>query len=122
MPKFGFVLRYVADPTVSARFYADLLGAPVVEQSETFAMLPMHEGVMLGLWRKDGVEPPAQTGNDGGEIALTVGSPTDVDSTHAAWMARGYAIAQAPTDMDFGRTFVALDPDGARVRVFCPGS
>ena len=27
---------------------------------------------------------------------------------------------QAPTDLDFGRTFVALDPDGHRLRVFAP--
>jgi hypothetical protein len=27
---------------------------------------------------------------------------------------------QPPTDMDFGRTFVALDPDGDRLRVFAP--
>jgi hypothetical protein len=29
-------------------------------------------------------------------------------------------IAQAPTAMDFGMTFVALDPDGHRLRVFAP--
>ncbi len=31
---------------------------------------------------------------------------------------RGLTIAQAPSDMDFGRTFVALDPDGHRLRVY----
>jgi hypothetical protein len=31
---------------------------------------------------------------------------------------RGLPIAQAPTAMDFGPTFVALDPDGHRLRVF----
>jgi hypothetical protein len=30
------------------------------------------------------------------------------------------SIIQEPTDMDFGRTFVGLDPDGHRVRVFAP--
>ena len=34
--------------------------------------------------------------------------------------ARGLPIAQAPTDMDFGRTFVAFDLDGHRPRVFAP--
>ena len=28
----------------------------------------------------------------------------------------------APTAMDFGFTFVALDPDGHRLRVFAPGA
>jgi hypothetical protein len=27
-------------------------------------------------------------------------------------------MAQTPTEMDFGTTFVALDPDGHRLRVF----
>ena len=27
-----------------------------------------------------------------------------------------------PTDMEFGRTFVALDPDGHRLRVFAPAA
>jgi predicted enzyme related to lactoylglutathione lyase len=27
-------------------------------------------------------------------------------------------VAQKPTDMDFGRTFVVLDPDGHRIRVY----
>ena len=33
-------------------------------------------------------------------------------------MLGGVKILQPPTDMDFGRTFVALDPDGHRLRVF----
>ncbi len=31
-------------------------------------------------------------------------------------------IAQPPTAMDFGLTFVALDPDGHRLRVFAPAT
>jgi hypothetical protein len=30
-------------------------------------------------------------------------------------------ILQPPTEMDFGRTFTAADPDGHRLRVFKPG-
>lgn len=43
MPQFSFVLRYVADPALSAQFYAGLLGAPVVQKSDTFAVLPLRE-------------------------------------------------------------------------------
>ena len=45
----------------------------------------------------------------------------DVDATHAEWLAKGTTILQGPTDMDFGRTFTAADPDGHRLRVFKPG-
>ncbi|WP_277425783.1 hypothetical protein [Lysobacter enzymogenes] len=39
---------------------------------------------------------------------------------HADWRGRGWPIVQAPVELDFGRTFVALDPDGHRLRVFSP--
>jgi predicted DNA-binding transcriptional regulator YafY len=45
-----------------------------------------------------------------------------IRSEHADWSRRGLKIAQPPTDMDFGRTFVALDPDGHRLRVFVPAA
>jgi predicted enzyme related to lactoylglutathione lyase len=44
----------------------------------------------------------------------------EVDKTHDAWKEKGLKILQPPTDMDFGRTFVALDPDRHRLRVFFP--
>ena len=78
-------------------------------------MLPAGPGLMLGLWRRDGVKPPASRGA-GGEIAFTARNEAEVDALHAEWRARGVAIAQAPTSMDFGYTFVALDPDGQRLR------
>jgi predicted enzyme related to lactoylglutathione lyase len=39
---------------------------------------------------------------------------------HRDWIARGLPIIQQPADLDFGRTFVATDPDGHRLRVFAP--
>jgi len=34
--------------------------------------------------------------------------------------AKGLAIVQPPENLDFGRTFVALDPDGHRLRILAP--
>ena len=119
MPEFNFVLLYVDNPTASARFYEDLLGRPPVEASPTFAMIPLGDGVMLGLWSRVTVQPAA-TLPGGGEIAFTVGDPGTVESLHADWTERGLRIAQPPTEMDFGHTFVALDPDGHRLRVLAP--
>ena len=75
---------------------------------------------MLGLWRRDGVAPPAGAPG-GGEIAFTVENEAAVEETIARWQALGARIAQAPTRMDFGFTATALDPDGHRLRVFAPG-
>lgn len=114
-----FVLLYVDSPAASAAFYADLLGRPPVEASPTFAMFKAGNGLMLGLWSRHTVEPAA-TAPGGGEIAFTVADEVAVRDLHADWSARGLAILQPPTAMDFGHTFVAQDPDGHRLRVFAP--
>ena len=57
MADFSFVLLYVENPIKSATFYSNLVGRPIIEQSPTFAMLPLRDGVMLGLWIRSGVEP-----------------------------------------------------------------
>ena len=84
-------------------------------------MLPAGPGLMLGRWRRDGVKPAASRGA-GGEIAFTAKNEAEVDARHADWRARGVEIAEPPIAMDFGYTFVGLDPDGQRLRVFAPAS
>jgi len=119
MTDFNLVVLYVEDPAVSSAFYEKLLGRAVVESSPRFAMLPLNKEVMLGLWRRQDVEPRA-TSAGGGEIAFTVADAEMVRATYESWTGLGLKIAQAPTAMDFGKTFVALDPDGHRLRVFAP--
>ena len=67
-------------------------------------------------FREDNAESIA----GGSELAFTVEDARGVDSRHAEWSAKNIAIAQVPTRMDFGYTFVGLDPDGHRLRVFAP--
>jgi catechol 2,3-dioxygenase-like lactoylglutathione lyase family enzyme len=115
----SFILLYVESPAASAAFYADLVGRPPVESSPTFAMFALASGLMLGLWARHTVEPAA-SGHGGGELAFAVADRDAVHALHADWSGRGLPVIQPPTDMDFGRTFVALDPDGHRLRVFAP--
>ena len=119
MRNVGFILVYVENVAASQAFYASILGRPAIESSNTFAMVPAAPGLMLGLWRRDGVKPAASAAG-GGEIAFPVENPAEVDATFAEWRGRGVKIALEPTQMDFGYTFVALDPDGQRLRVFAP--
>jgi catechol 2,3-dioxygenase-like lactoylglutathione lyase family enzyme len=121
MPNVSFILVYVDDVARSEAFYASLLGRPAVESSPTFAMLPAAPGVMLGLWKRDGVMPPAKA-SGGGEIAFTAENNVEVDALCAAWRAKGATIALEPITMDFGYTFVALGPSGERLRVFAPAA
>jgi predicted lactoylglutathione lyase len=119
MSDVSFILVYVDDVAASEAFYASILGRGAIESSPTFAMLPAAPGLMLGLWKRDGVKPPAAEAS--GEIAITAADDAEVDRLFAEWRAKGVAIAQAPAAMDFGYNFLALDPDGRRLRVFSPG-
>jgi catechol 2,3-dioxygenase-like lactoylglutathione lyase family enzyme len=115
----NFIILYVDNPAASADFYTALLGKPPVESSPTFAMFALPSGVMLGLWSRHTVEPAASATLGGGsEVAFAVGSKDEVTALYDTWTGRGLRVAQKPVDLDFGHTFVALDPDGHRLRVF----
>ena len=115
----NFSILYVQSPTASAAFYAGLLGKPPVEASPGFALFALQSGTMLGLWAAGEVQPGA-TPPGGAELAFALDGRAAVDARHADWRARGLRFAQQPVDLDFGYTFVALDPDGHRLRVFAP--
>ena len=116
-----FIILYVENPSKSEAFYEQLLGHPAIESSPTFVMFAVRDGLMLGLWISSGVKPIA-TPAGGMEFAITVGDKDQVDERHAELSASGVSILQTPVTLDFGYTFVAVDPDGHRIRVFAPGA
>ncbi len=120
MPQPNLVILYVDSPPASAAFYSDLLGLKPVESSPAFVMFALGSGAMLGLWARHTVQPAASVTGGGGELAFTVADAGAVRALHVDWSKRGLKIAQAPVKMEFGHTFVALDPDGHRLRVFAP--
>lgn len=122
MPTFNFLLLHVEDHAASAAFYNELLDIPILEQKPGFAMLPLSDGVMLGLWARETVEPESTGQSGASEIAFAVADSAAVETMHADWKQRGLTIIQAPTPMSFGTTFVALDPDSHRLRVFAPAA
>ena len=118
MPTPNHFIFFVDNPTTSAAFYANLLERTPVESSPTFAMFALDSGIKIGLWSKHTVEPATAITGGGGEICFPVADRAAVDTMHTAWKNRGLAILQTPTDMDFGYTFTAQDPDGHRLRVY----
>lgn len=109
-----FVILLVSDPESSALFYANLFACEPVEQSPTFALFVLSNGMRLGLWSRYTAEPKVLALPGAAEIMFC---SENVDDIYASWVERGIIIAQTPTQMDFGYTFVALDPDGHRIRV-----
>ncbi len=114
-PNLGFILLFVENPKKSSLFYQDILGIKPIEESPTFGMFALPNSVMLGLWSKYTTEPRVEAPAGAMDICFPV---DDVDEIYEAWGKKHVTIAQKPTDMDFGRTFVALDPDGHRIRIY----
>nr|WP_175107986.1 VOC family protein [Pararobbsia alpina] len=121
MPNINFVILYVDSPTQSAQFYSQLLGLDPVESSPTFVLFRLETGMMFGLWSRHTVEPAA-TAVGGSELAFAVANDAAVQRLHGEWSQRGITVVQGPLHMDFGYTFTAIDPDGHRLRVFCPAA
>ncbi|AXI03747.1 VOC family protein [Aquirhabdus parva] len=118
----NFVILYVEAPETSAAFYADLFDLKPVELSPGFALFILPSGLKFGLWAKHDVQPAITNFGTGGELIIPETDHAAVDATYASWRQRGLEIAQVPTEMDFGYTFVAVDPDGHRLRVFAPNA
>lgn len=114
-PNINLIILFVANPIKSSQFYSRLFDLTPVEESPTFAMFALPNGLSLGLWSPTTAEPPVSTPAGASEICI---NDPEIDNLYEHWVQLGAKIAQKPTDMDFGRTFVALDPDGHRVRVY----
>ena len=108
-------ILFVNDPLKSSAFYSKLFGYDPLEQSATFAMFAFPNSSTLGLWSRTTAEPTVQGTPGGSELCF---SDENVDQLYAHWVKLGVEIAQPLTDMDFGRTFVGLDPDGHRLRIY----
>lgn len=111
----GFVLLFVANPQKSSFFYQDIFGIKPIEESPTFVMFALKNGVMLGLWSKYTAEPRVEVPPGAAEVCFAT---EGVDAMYEALGKKHLTVAQKPIDMDFGRTFVVLDPDGHRIRIY----
>ncbi len=113
-----FIILFVDNPTASAAFYRDLLGAEPVENSPTFALFVLSTGMKLGLWSRHTALPTVTGQTGGAEVCFRLENAADVDRVYADWAKRGLRVLQTPADVDFGYTFAMTDPDGHRLRVY----
>ncbi|RRS01334.1 VOC family protein [Glycomyces terrestris] len=119
MPAPNLFIVYVSDAPAAARFYGDLFGMKPVFEAPSYVSFDLGGGVGLSLWSRSGVDlaaDPVRTS----EVCLAVdrdGAPAAVDALCEEWRGKGVRIVDEPRDEGFGRTFVAADPDGNRIRV-----
>jgi len=116
------IVLYVDDLARASQFYQDLLGIKPEEASPTFHSFTLSNGISLALKAKHSVMPPTKQKSGNDELAFTLDSNKKVDELFAAWQAKKISILLPPTQVPFGYTFVALDPDGHRLRVASLGN
>ena len=83
-------------------------------------MFVFESGARLALWSSATVEPAVTQTVGAMELAFALPDDAAVDRLSTEWLARGLTLIQAPTRMEFGYTCMALDPDGHRLRLYCP--
>ena len=114
------IVLYVEHILISSQFYQDLLGIKADDTSPTFHTFRLSNGMSLGLKANHAVEPPTEKSGRG-ELAFTVDNNNKVDTLFVEWQEKGIKMALPPTIVPYGYTFLALDPDGNRLRVVSLG-
>jgi predicted enzyme related to lactoylglutathione lyase len=115
-------ILYVASVPASSAFYEAVLGVPPLEASPGFAMFPLSEGSMLGLWKRDAVVPAVEGPSAGFELAFEHADLAALEAFLASCRKAGAGLIQDVVKVDFGTTFCAVDPDGHRLRGLVPPS
>lgn len=115
----NLLILYVADPLESASFYEKIIGKPA-EGFPTYQCFEFESGFTLGLWSTGAKN--FVSGGDGhrSELAFQVENEEIVKDLYEKWKENGVEIEQDLAEAVFGLTFVALDPDGHRIRVNLP--
>ncbi|KZL20126.1 Glyoxalase-like domain protein [Pseudovibrio axinellae] len=117
MFKPNSVILYVDDVEKSTEFYSDVLQSGPIERFQEFSLFSLGEDVTLGLQFAQGIDPKPEPSFGGFELSLSDVSREKVDQVFTVWKEKGISILMEPVDLDFGYTFVAVDPDGHRLRV-----
>lgn len=107
--------------TETRDFYADLLGFTVgFEHRGWYIQMssPARPQLQIGIVRRDHAFTPDAYRQAAQGVILSA-QVEDVDAAYAYALERGFPIAQALRDEDFGmRRFMAADPNGLLVNIF----
>ena len=121
MPQPSATLFYVADIARSSAFYADLFALKPALASPFYVMFKLDSGFEFAIYDRNKLQPPAAAMSASAELGFVVADSDALNALHQQWVAKGIQIIMAPTKMYFGGThFMALDPDGHRLRVGTP--
>lgn len=82
----------------------------------TYSAFELAHGLTLGPWSTKAADFVSSGTCHRSEIAFMLTDDASVERRFDEWTSMCVTIEQAPFTAVFGRTFVALDPDGHRLR------
>ena len=111
---------YVNDPIKSADFYEKIFQLKPETKFPSYAAFTFPNGLTFALWSKTAKDFVSAGSGHNSELAFMVPHEDEVRRLREAWGTLGISIEQDLFRAVFGLTFVALDPDGHRIRVCIP--
>lgn len=116
----NLIILYVDNPIVSSGFYQKLFNTEPDVMLPTWVAFSFNNGLNLGLWSTTASDFISCGVGSRTELSFMVKDIQEVDVLYQQWSESGVQIEQEPKNAVFGKTFVALDPDGHRIRVCIP--
>lgn len=116
----NLLLFYVENPLNSAEFYEMIFRLKPVALFPTYAAFTFDNGLTFSLWSVHAKDFLSGGIGHRAELSFMVADEDTVQDLRARWGSLGVEIEQDLHEAVFGLTFVALDPDGHRIRVCIP--
>jgi len=116
----NLLLFYVKDPLVSAHFYEKIFSRKPVAAYPTYVAFSFENGMTFSLWSTKASNFVSGGSGHRSELSFMVDDEKTVRDLQDQWSHLDVTIEQDLHEAVFGLTFVALDPDGHRIRVCMP--
>jgi hypothetical protein len=116
----NLLIFYVKDPQESAKFYEKIFEKKPVDFYPTWATFTFDNGLCFGLWSTKAKDFVSDGRGHRSELSFMINEEQEVRDLCNKWKTCGVIIEQDLHEAVFGLTFVALDPDGHRIRVCMP--
>lgn len=116
----NLLLFYVNNPLESALFYETIFSRKPVASFPSYVAFTFDNGFTFSLWSTQAANFISGGSGHRSELSFMVDDETSVRKLREEWGECGIVIEQDLHEAVFGLTFVALDPDGHRIRVCMP--
>jgi catechol 2,3-dioxygenase-like lactoylglutathione lyase family enzyme len=112
------LVLYVSDIKLSEAFYRQLFQCEAAQLSPTFVSMKCAHDVSIALKQNTALTPPSCITGGGSEISIMQPSQEALLALYDTWKLLDIEFAQVPQAEGYGASFVVLDPDRHRIRVF----